>query len=77
MEGDILTKYIERMGTGTVDTIKRCRNFGLDEPEFAFTDGFVVTIRRKPDRHRETTFAMITGRSPIISPWTIQRKNPC
>jgi ATP-dependent DNA helicase RecG len=44
-----LTKYIERMGTGTGDMIKRCRNFGLDEPEFALTDGFVVTIRRKPD----------------------------
>ncbi|MEN6317181.1 MAG: Fic family protein [Syntrophaceae bacterium] len=44
-----LTKYIERMGTGTGDMIRRCRNFGLDEPEFALTDGFVVTIRRKPD----------------------------
>jgi hypothetical protein len=29
--------------------IKRCRDFGLDEPEFALTDGFVVTIRRKPE----------------------------
>ena len=44
-----LTKYIERMGTGTGDMIRRCRNFGLDEPEFSLTDGFVVTIRRKPD----------------------------
>jgi predicted HTH transcriptional regulator len=44
-----LTKYIERMGTGTGDMIRRCRNFGLDEPEFALTDGFVVTIRRKPE----------------------------
>ncbi len=44
-----LTKYIERMGTGTGDMIKRCRNVGLDEPEFALTDGFVVTIRRKPE----------------------------
>ena len=57
MEGDILTKYIERMGTGTVDTIKRCRNFGLDEPEFALTDGFVVTIRRKPG----ITFEVVGG----------------
>lgn len=23
---------------------------GLDEPEFALTDGFVVTIRRKPEQ---------------------------
>lgn len=44
-----LTKYIERMGTGTGDMIKRCRTVGLDEPEFALTDGFVITIRRKPD----------------------------
>jgi hypothetical protein len=42
-------RYIERMGTGTGDMIKRCRDFGLDEPEFALTDGFVVTIRRKPE----------------------------
>lgn len=45
-----LTKYIERMGTGTGDMIKRCRAAGLDEPEFALTDGFVVTIRRKPEQ---------------------------
>jgi predicted HTH transcriptional regulator len=44
-----LTKYIERMGTGTGDMIRRCRSVGLDEPEFALTDGFVVTIRRKPE----------------------------
>ena len=44
-----LTKYIERMGTGTGDMINRCRSVGLDEPEFALTDGFLVTIRRKPE----------------------------
>lgn len=44
-----LTKYIERMGTGTGDMIKRCKKAGLAEPKFALTDGFVVTIRRKPD----------------------------
>lgn len=44
-----LTRYIERMGPGTGDMIKRCRDVGLDEPEFALTDGFVVTIRRKPE----------------------------
>lgn len=45
-----LTKYIERMGTGTGDMIKLCREAGLDEPEFTLTDGFVTTIRRKPSR---------------------------
>ena len=34
-----LTRYIERMGTGTGDMIKRCRDVGLDEPEFALTKG--------------------------------------
>ncbi len=37
------------MGTGTGDMIRRCRNVGLAEPEFALTDGFVVTIRRRPE----------------------------
>ena len=29
-----LTQYIERMGTGTGDMIKRCRDAGLTGPEF-------------------------------------------
>jgi predicted HTH transcriptional regulator len=45
-----LTKYIERMGTGIRDMIKRCREAGLPEPHFALTDGFVTTIRRQPGR---------------------------
>lgn len=42
-----LTKYIERMGTGTGDMIRRCRKAGLPEPEFSISDGFVITLRRK------------------------------
>ena len=45
-----LTKHIERMGTGTRDMIERCRKAGLDEPQFALTDGFVFTLRRQPER---------------------------
>lgn len=41
-----LAEYIERMGTGTLDMIRRCADAGLPEPEFAVTDGFVATIRR-------------------------------
>ncbi|HEV8240388.1 MAG TPA: DUF4062 domain-containing protein [Thermoanaerobaculia bacterium] len=41
-----LTRYIERMGTGTGDMIRRCREAGLPEPEFAISDGFVITLRR-------------------------------
>ena len=42
-----LTKYIERMGTDTVDMIRRCREVGLPEPQFTVSDGFVTTIWRK------------------------------
>ena len=42
-----LTKYIERMGTGTRDMIHRCRKAGLPEPEIRLDGGsFVLTIRR-------------------------------
>lgn len=41
-----LAGYIERMGTGTRDMIRRCVEAGIAEPEFALTDGFVTTIRR-------------------------------
>jgi len=43
-----LTKYIERMGTGIGDMIKRCRKAGLREPAFSIPGGFVATIYRKP-----------------------------
>jgi predicted HTH transcriptional regulator len=42
-----LAKYIERMGTGTGDMIRRCREVGLPEPEFSLEDGFVFKLRRK------------------------------
>ena len=41
-----LTGYIERMGTGTRDMIRRCTEAGLPEPEFAVSDGFQTIIRR-------------------------------
>lgn len=43
-----LTKYIERMGTGTRDMIRLCREAGLAEPDFSVSDGFMTTVRRKP-----------------------------
>jgi ATP-dependent DNA helicase RecG len=46
-----LTKYIERMGTGIRDMIRRCRDAGLPEPEIRLDGGsFVLTIRRKSSR---------------------------
>ncbi|MCY4553341.1 MAG: helix-turn-helix transcriptional regulator, partial [Candidatus Poribacteria bacterium] len=44
-----LTQYIEEMGTGTLDMIRRCRDAGLSEPEFTDSGGFKTTIwRAKP-----------------------------
>jgi ATP-dependent DNA helicase RecG len=63
LRGDALmpTKYIEGMGTGTGDMIERCRNAGLAEPEFTLTDGFVITLRRKPERAFESVGGQVTG----------------
>jgi hypothetical protein len=41
------TKYIERMGTGIQDMVKRCLEYGLPEPKFEIQDGFVTKIFRK------------------------------
>lgn len=56
-----LAKYIERMGTGTEDMIARCREAGLPEPQFALTDGFVVTLGRRPGRALEAVTSGATG----------------
>ena len=41
-----LTQYIERMGTGTLDMIRRCSDANLSEPEFTDSSGFKTTIWR-------------------------------
>lgn len=56
-----LTKYIERMGTGTRDMIRRCREAGLPEPEFSVSDGFVTTIRRKAAEVAGEVAGEVTG----------------
>ncbi len=70
-----LAEYIERMGTGTLDMLRRCVAAGLAEPEFAVTDGFVTTVHRatdaqpkSPSAHRPrhgalTTVSRLLGRS--------------
>ena len=45
-ESMYLAEYIERMGTGTLDIIRRCVKAGLPEPEFAVPQGFVTKIWR-------------------------------
>ena len=56
-----LAKYIERMGTGTRDMIRRCQEAGLPEPEFSLSDGFVITIRRKNGEAAEHVTEQVTG----------------
>jgi predicted HTH transcriptional regulator len=41
-----LTQYIERLGTGTGDMIRRCREAGLSEPVFSLADGFRISLGR-------------------------------
>ena len=65
-----LTEYIERMGTGTLDMIRRCVETSLPEPEFAVVDGFVTTIRRVEIPRRESGQTMgaavaATGIGPV------------
>ena len=59
-----LTEYIERMGTGTLDMIRRCVEAGIAEPEFAVTDGFVTTVWRSAPPRQGTGQEMgqIAGR---------------
>lgn len=47
-----LAGYIERMGTGTRDIIRLCKESGLQEPEFIQEETFRVIIwRKKVDMH--------------------------
>ncbi|MFN7899068.1 MAG: ATP-binding protein, partial [Synechococcaceae cyanobacterium] len=41
-----LAQYIERLGTGTGDMIRRCREAGLSEPVFSLGDGFRIVLER-------------------------------
>ena len=57
-----LAGYIERMGTGTRDMIRRCTEAGLREPEFQVLDGFVITLRRT---------AVLPSTPPVTPPVTV------
>ena len=62
-----LTKYIERMGTGIRDMIRRCKNAGLPEPEIRIDGGFwVLTIpRKKPE---QGALSELTRTLPVAPP---------
>lgn len=65
-----LTKYIERMGTGTGDMIRRCCEMGLPEPEFSLSDGFKTTIWRKAS----PLTGQVTGQ---VDPWIERALRAC
>ena len=57
-----LVKYIEQMGTGTLDMIERCIHAGLREPEFEGSGEFVTRIRRAAPAGQPVVF---TGRAGL------------
>jgi len=45
-----LAGYAERLGTGTVDIIKKCEDMGLKAPEYTQTDNFrAIFWRNEPN----------------------------
>ena len=57
-----LAQYIERMGTGTLDMIRRCRDAALREPEFTDSSGFKTTIwRATPPERIKTQPELLPG----------------
>ena len=52
-ESMYLLRYIEKMGTGTVDMIRRCAEAGLPEPEFEAGLGFLAKIWRPSDSKKK------------------------
>ncbi|KTC68418.1 Fic family protein [Legionella bozemanae] len=69
-----LTKYIERMGTGTGDMIRRCREVGLPEPEFSISDGFKTTIWRKSSSMTGQVAGQVAGQ---VDPWVERVLRAC
>ena len=61
-----LVKYIEQMGTGTLDMIERCVEAGLREPEFETSGEFVTRIRRAAFAGQPVVFTDRTGRGVEI-----------
>jgi predicted HTH transcriptional regulator len=71
-----LAQYIERMGTGTGDMIRHCREAGLPEPEFSLSNGFRIIIRRKTGVVADEVTDEVTGEvasQPESQPESIER----
>ncbi len=65
-----LAEYIERMGTGTLDMIRRCLDAGLQPPEFEAAGEFVIRIRRVAPAGQPAVFTDRSARatSPKTNP---------
>jgi len=73
-----LTQYIEQMGTGTGDMIRRCRESGLPEPEFSISDGFVTAIRRKTGEVAGEVTGQVGGQvTGQVDPWVFRVLTAC
>ena len=60
-----LVKYIERIGSGTLDMIKHCIDAGLPEPKFSIDGGFKTTIIRSSTR--TYTIPVHDGKVPLAN----------
>ena len=68
-----LAKYIERMGTGTRDMIRLCREVGLREPEYAIRDGFVQTLWRPTPQATPPVTPQATAQDKALSSAVLQQ----
>ncbi|WP_420464033.1 DUF4062 domain-containing protein [Candidatus Palauibacter sp.] len=75
-EAMYLLQYIERMGTGTVDMIRRCAEAGLPEPEFDVGAGFVTRIWRAGKTTQSTTRRSRSARKQPANNQQTTRKQP-
>lgn len=73
-----LAGYIERLGTGTLDIVKKCRSQGLKEPEFILDDEFKIKIYRaskKGARYPDTDYDPLTWQvKALIAPVPVNRE---
>lgn len=60
-----LNGYIERLGTGTTDMIKKAKKVGLKEPEFIQDDSFRVIIFRLFSKKKHKTVVKTVGKTVV------------
>ena len=71
-----LVKYIEQMGTGTLDMIERCVSAGLREPEFEASGEFVTRIWRAALAGQPVVFTGRTGFDAVTGEKTGEKADP-